>query len=46
MLVFSCDLKEVEEICCGGMYAYDILIGGRFRVWEVGDFEFAGTLYC
>lgn len=44
MLIFSCDLEEIEEIRCGGMNSNYVLIASRLGIWQLGDFELTRTL--
>jgi hypothetical protein len=39
MLVFSADLKEVEEVCCGGVDGDEIFVWGGEGGGEGGDGE-------
>jgi hypothetical protein len=38
VLVFAADLEEVEEVGCGGVDGYEVLVFGGRGVGEGGDF--------
>jgi hypothetical protein len=44
VLVFPLDLKNVKEVCRGGVHLDQVLVGGRLGVGELGDFELMGAL--